>query len=235
MRQRLGIAYQMAKIYWPYSHYAAFFGFFKTLLDPFYRFLYESNPITDGVSVVDLGAGKSLFAGWQMAMKAIFDTGYWPPGINPPPKEWHYEPIESNPRDSRLASALLGKNEPLTGSNLLETKWNTADIILMIDVMQYIPKDQHEWVLHQINQTLRPNGHLLMRIGDESKTFRHFITLLSDRLDAFFRGALHQPIANTRTIDEWQILLIQSGFQFQEVPMNRGTPFSNTLLIATKA
>lgn len=235
MQQRLGIAYQMAKIYWPYSHYAAFFGFFKTLLDPFYLYLYESNPITDGVSVVDLGAGKGLFAGWQMAMKALFDSGDWPPAINPPPRHWHYEPIESNSRDSKLASALLGKTIPLKGSDLLETTWNSADIILMIDVMQYIPKDRHEWVLHKIKETLRPNGHLLMRIGDESKPVRHLITRITDRFDAFLRGALHLPIANTRTIEEWQSLLIQSGFQFKEIPMNRGTPFSNTLLIATKA
>lgn len=235
MRQRMGIAYQMARIYWPLSHYAAFFGFFKTLLDPFYLFLYESNPITDGVSIVDLGAGKSLFAGWQMAMKAKFDTGYWPEDISPPPKHWIYEPIESNQRDSRLAAALLGNKKTITGSNLLEANWNTADIILMIDVMQYIPRDQHERVLNQIRETLRPNGHLFMRIGDESKTLRHFITGLSDRFDAFLRGALNQPIANTRTMDEWQSLLIRSGFIYKEIPMNRGTPFSNTLLIATKA
>ena len=234
-RQKLGISMRMAQMYWSYSHSSAFFVFFKTLLDPFYQYLYETNPLSDGDFVVDLGSGKSLFAGWQMASKALADEGAWPLNVSTPPRIWRYEPVEANPSDSRIAAALLGNEAPTKPTNLLEAHWDQADIILLIDVMQYIPKERHQGLMTRIVQSLKPGGLLLMRVSDPSKTLRHQITRLGDWLDALIRGGLRQPLGNTRPKDDWSRLLVESGLSFTEIPMSRGTPFSNTLFLATKS
>ena len=235
MFQTIEVSWRMGNLYWPHSHSAAFFVFFKTLIDPFYRFIYRNNPVREGVQVIDLGAGKCLFAGWQMAMRLMADAGRWSEELPIPPSVWGYSAIETNPRDTRVAAGLISDPTAVKVSDLLNAEWKPADLILLIDVMQYIPKDRHQSVLEQIFQNMKPGGLLLMRIGDESSTWRHGITLIADRIDALLRGTLNQPIANTRPVVQWQQLLSTTGFAFTEIPMNRGTPFSNTLFLATKS
>jgi O-methyltransferase involved in polyketide biosynthesis len=97
--------------------------------------------------------------------------------------------------------------------------------------LHYIDAAAQHSVLKRVRAALPPGGLLLLRVGDAAGGGRFRITQCADRLTMFWRG--HGLLAtHCRSAEQWRELLATCAFQSTAMPMSRGTPFANVLLIA---
>ena len=107
-----------------------------------------------------------------------------------------------------------------------------CDVVVILDVLHYVDPAAQEGVLRRVHAALRPGGRLLLRVGDASARRGFAISQWVDRVVTMVRGHRVPPTYG-RTLAEWQAVLRRLGFDVQPVPMSRGTPFANVLLVAT--
>jgi hypothetical protein len=77
---------------------------------------------------------------------------------------------------------------------------------------------------------LAPRGRLLLRVGDASQRWRYATSQWVDRVVTSVRGHRVPPTWG-RTLQQWGTALRDLGFAVRAVPMSRGTPFANVLLL----
>ncbi len=81
---------------------------------------------------------------------------------------------------------------------------------------------------------LSDGGRLLLRIGDQRARRGFVASQWIDRIVTALRGHRVAPTF-CRSLAEWCGLLQQLGFaSVTSVPMHRGTPFANVLLVAER-
>jgi hypothetical protein len=224
------IAFQAARIYWPLSHPAFFFVLFKIRLDPFHAWILREGPIRSGDRLLDLGSGKCILLASIRAACASFKEHRWPAHWPAPPEPLGYTGVDLHPGDADLCEELLSKDQFIRG-DLFHLPKGIFDVVTLIDVLQYIPRDAQVPLLAAIRKQ-QPNAILLIRVADDSLTLRHRLTLMVDWINALVRGTLAQPLGNTRSAAEWGHLLKDLGYALEIQPLYRGTFFSNTLFLA---
>ena len=74
-------------------------------------------------------------------------------------------------------------------------------------------------------------ARLLLRVGDAASRRGYRISQWVDRTVTRVRGHRVAPTWG-RPLAEWMALLQRQGFAVRSLPMSRGTPFANVLLVA---
>ena len=234
------LAREAAGAYPRSERFARHFAFGKLTGDPAFAHLLREDLIPDGARVLDIGCGQGLLCSLLLGAHARKARGEWNAAWPEPPAVSRYTGIELMQGDVERARAMAqhwqGRREGWPTHNFIagdmrDTEFPHVDVAVILDVLHYVAYDAQAALLERVRAALAPKGTLLIRVGDESTTWRFRYTLLIDRLVMAARG--HRlPRLWCRPAAAWREELTRLGFQVEAVPMSAGTPFANVLLVA---
>jgi len=199
--------------------------------DPVYGAILSLGLLHGRSRVLDLGCGQGLLTAWLRAAEHCFAGGHWPVSWAAAPRAISTCGIELMARDVERARRALGPGAELVHADIQTADFGSADAVVILDVLHYLPAASQLKVLHRVRAALSTGGTLLMRVGDANGGLKFHYGQWTDRTVMLARG--HGWVrTHCRTIDEWCRVLDQCGFDCVTRPMSQGTPFANVLLIA---
>lgn len=209
----------------------------KLARDPVFRGLLERGDLTVGkapMRVVDIGCGQGLLASLLQVCADSADAGRWPRGWGPAPRAAAYTGIELMARDVQRAQAAVGTlalAPRFVCADMRQAPLPEAELVVILDVLHYVDHDAQAALLARVRRSLGARGRLVTRVGDMAQSRGYAASQWVDRIVTAVRGHRVPPTYG-RSVAQWQALLHGLGFgQVQVVPMSRGTPFANTLLV----
>jgi len=210
------------------SRFAHGFARGKLALDPVFRAFLEHDLLGGSKDVLDLGCGQGLLAAWLQGAWRCYQSGLWPRGW-PPPRARALRGIELMGSEVARARRALGGAFHVTQGDIRHVELGTADAIVALDVLHYLPPPSQIELLQRIRAALGHQGLLLIRVGAADSGLRFRFTQELDRFILLARG--HGWFKTyCRPIEEWCSLLRALGFDNDATWMSRGTPFANVLL-----
>ncbi len=205
--------------------------------DPIFRGLLERGDIAPGSRIVDIGCGQGLLASLVAACAEAAADGRWPADWGMAPAGATYTGIELMPRDVERACralAALPSRPRFVCADMTRAELPVCDVVVILDVLHYVDLAAQEALLRRVFGALGEGGRLLLRIGDQRARSGFLASQWVDRIVTAVRGHRVAPTF-CRPLDEWRELLLQIGFaRVDAVPMHRGTPFANMLLVAER-
>jgi SAM-dependent methyltransferase len=202
--------------------------------DPVFVGLLEHGLIPNKARIVDIGCGQGLLASWLLAAHAMKKKGKWPAHWPKAPNPVSIHGIELMPRDVERAQRALGKAARFTVGDMCSVDFGTADAVVILDVLHYVSIEAQNDVLRRVRDALAPNGTLILRVGDAGGGWPFRFSVWVDRVVTFARGHRNSRMF-CRPLKDWQAALGSLGFSVSTLPMNKGTPFANILLVAKLA
>ncbi|RJG07700.1 class I SAM-dependent methyltransferase [Noviherbaspirillum cavernae] len=199
--------------------------------DPVFAGMLEHGLIPDNARILDIGCGQGLLASWLLTAQAMHDKGLWPSGWPKAPNPASIHGIELMPRDVARAQQALGKAARFTVGDMCKADFGQVDAVVILDVLHYVSIDAQNDVLRRVRDALSPGGTLILRVGDASGGLPFWCSVWVDRVVTFVRGHRNARMY-CRPLTEWQAALRALGFDVKAMPMNKGTPFANILLVA---
>lgn len=187
--------------------------------------------IPDRARVLDLGCGQGILLSLLLAAPEQYQAGAWPAGWLPPPADLSLRGIERRALDIRRSRLALGERVEIEQFDLREAPLTASDVIVLLDVLQYLEAGAQERLLASVAQTLAPGGLLIARVSDADAGLSSVVTRAVDYAVSVARGTL-APRVHCRSAREWIALLERLALSVSAEPMNRGTPFANVLLVA---
>ncbi len=188
--------------------------------DPVYRALLELDLTRSGGTVLDLGCGRGI----TLALLATAGTTTCMP---------YLFGIEQRPEDAQTARTALGASAEIVTGDILTTPLPGARVVLLIDVLLYLPAHAQERVMDRVVQVLEPGGLLILREADRGPSWRFRLTRWAERICAMTRGNWRAAY-HYRSRAAWADALTRRGFQVLQNPMNQGTPFANVLFVGRR-
>jgi SAM-dependent methyltransferase len=205
--------------------------------DPVFRGMLERGDLSGRSRIVDIGCGQGLLVGLLGACAAAHAADRWPRAWPAPPVVSAYQGIELMPRDVERAQRAWAASAPwarFTCADMRRAAIEPCDLIVILDVLHYVPHADQADLLHRVQQALLPAGRLLLRVGDAAEPAGFRASQWVDRVVTWARGHRAPPTWG-RTLAQWRTLLESLGFRVRAVPQSQGTPFANVLLIADLA
>ena len=202
----------------------------KLGIDPVFRYLLATGQIAPNTRVLDIGCGQGLLASLLRECATLSARGQWPTGWAVAPSGAQVIGIELMERDVRRARTALGATAEFICGDMRSTPFPTADAVVILDVLHYISVPEQDHLLARVRDALPLGGRLLLRIGDMASARGFLVSQWVDAIVTFVRGHRVLPQYG-RTLAAWTARLEALGFTVNSVPMSRGTPFANVLLI----
>jgi SAM-dependent methyltransferase len=206
----------------------------KLRMDPVFQHLLGQGLIAPHSRVLDIGCGQGLLASLLHSAAALQRDGRWPAGWAAAPSDARVTGIEMMPRDADRARAALGERADIICGDMRRTAFPSADAVVILDVLHYVPVPEQDEVLARAREALRGGGRLLLRVGDAAAGRGFLASQWVDRVVTFVRGHRVVPTFG-RPLAAWIARLEGLGFSVRSEPMSRGTPFANVLLVARVA
>jgi cyclopropane fatty-acyl-phospholipid synthase-like methyltransferase len=213
--------------------FALHFARGKLAHDPVFRALLERSAIGAGARVLDIGCGQALLASLLAQCDALAAGGRWPAAWGAAPCGACYTGIDLMSRDIQRAEralAALPQRPQLLCGDMRRVAFEACDVAIALDVLHYVERTAQDEMLQRIRAALAPRGRLLLRVGDASQRWRFAVSQWVDRAVTLSRGHAVPPTWG-RPLSSWQAALQELGFAVHAVPMSRGTPFANVLLL----
>lgn len=204
----------------------------KLSRDPVFRHLLGNGLIAPRSRVLDIGCGQGLLASLLLSAAALQRDGRWPSGWPAAPADAQVTGIELMARDVERARAALGERATLICGDMRRTAFPSADAVIILDVLHYVPLPDQDEVLTRVRAALHGGGRLLLRVGDAAARRGFLVSQWVDRVVTFVRGHRVVPTYG-RPLAAWIARLEGLGFQVRSEPMSQGTPFANVLLVAS--
>ncbi len=220
--------------YRPAGRFAWHFARGKLGGDPVFVGLLERGLIPHQARILDIGCGQGLLASWLLAAQALHQAGNWPAGWPAAPGPASIHGIELMPRDVERAQRALGNAARFTVGDMCRVDFGQADAVVILDVLHYVNIAAQNDVLRRVRDALAPGGRLLLRVGDAGGGLPFKMSVWVDQVVTFARGHRNSRMY-CRSLSEWKAALADLGFQVDSIPMNKGTPFANILLVAKLA
>lgn len=199
--------------------------------DPAFFGLLEHGLIPSAKRLIDLGCGQGLLASWLLEARTLHESGNWPAQWPAAPKIENIWGLELMPKDVERARAALGTRAEFTLGDICNTDFGKSDVVVILDVLHYISYEVQEDVLRRIRASLPTGGTFITRIGDAAGGLPFHYSNWVDRAVFFLRGHRLNRIY-CRTLQEWLEVFIRYGFTVESLPMHKGTPFCNIVLVA---
>ena len=206
----------------------------KLSRDPVFAFFLQQGLIGENAEVVDIGCGQGLLASLLTAASGI---ARWPSDWPVAHPLKGYFGVDLMQTDIARATEALGHLSPrvrFAQGDMCECAFSECDVMVILDVLHYVPICAQNAVIDQVVAALRANGRLLLRIGDERGGLGFAVSQWVDRVVTRIRGHRVTPTF-CRPLADWVQLLQDKGLTVQAIPMHKGTPFANILLRADKS
>jgi SAM-dependent methyltransferase len=225
------------------GRFAWFWARGKLGRDPVFRGMLERGDLPARARVVDIGCGQGLVASLLHACKQAQQAGQWPAAWAAAPSARAYTGIELTQREvTRGEPALrtLPFAPQLVCADMRDAALPACDLVVILDVLHYVNIEQQDAVLLRVRDALRAGAadsqapcapRLLLRVGDAANRSAFVISQWVDRAVTWVRGYGAAPTWG-RPLAAWVQQLQSLGFEVSSVPMSRGTPFANVLLVA---
>ncbi|HUN93257.1 MAG TPA: class I SAM-dependent methyltransferase [Burkholderiaceae bacterium] len=213
------------------GHFAWHFARGKLRIDPVFRHLLREGLIPPDSRVLDIGCGQGLLASLLAESERLAREGAWPAAWGSPPRGVRVTGIERMPRDVERARRALGNRATFVCGDMRELPFPAADVVVLLDVLHYIPIAEQDRVLGRIRALLPERGRLLLRVGDAAARVGFATSQWVDRIVTRVRGHRVSPTF-CRPLPIWVRRLKDFGFDVEARPMSSGTPFANVLLVA---
>ena len=199
--------------------------------DPAFFGLLENGLIPDAERLIDLGCGQGLLASWLLEARALHESGNWPVHWPAAPRIGKIWGLELMPKDVARARRALGDRAQFAQGDICTADFGETDVAIILDVLHYISYEAQEDVLRRIRAALPTGGIFITRIGDAAGGLPFHYSNWVDRTVFFLRGHRLNRIY-CRTLKEWLEVLKRNGFEVEPLPMHKGTPFCNVMLVA---
>ncbi|SMP74011.1 methyltransferase domain-containing protein [Noviherbaspirillum suwonense] len=199
--------------------------------DPVFAGLLEHGLIPDRARVLDIGCGQGLLASWLLSAQAMHAAGDWPAHWPAAPAPRALHGIELMPKDVERARRALGGAAVFTAADMCKADFGSVDAVVVLDVLHYVDIPAQDDVLSRIRDALAPRGVLVLRVGDAGGGWPFRFSVWVDHVVTFVRGHRNSRL-HCRTLADWKAALSGLGFSVRSLPMNKGTPFANILLVA---
>jgi SAM-dependent methyltransferase len=230
-RFRRALLVRATQPYRPAGHFAWRFAQGKLKGDPAFFGLLEHGLIPDSARLIDLGCGQGLLASWLLEARALYESDNWPAHWPAAPKVENIWGLELMQRDVDRARTALGDRAQFAQGDIRSADFGQADVAIILDVLHYISYEAQEKVLRRIRTALPTGGTFITRVGDAAGGLPFHYSNWVDRTVFFLRGHRLSRIY-CRTLNEWLEVLRRNGFIVETLPMHKGTPFSNVMLVA---
>ncbi len=202
----------------------------KLRLFSLYALLAEYHGLVDAASVLDLGCGTGLVLARLRERRQVQGRSA---GDRPGPQEQCYLGLDASPRSIAVARESLGRWGRFEVADIEEAPFPAADVIVLADVLHYLPEPAQDAVLERAAQSLRSGGAILLREADAGGGWRFKVTRASERLRALLRGNFSNSFSY-RSQEAWVSRLVALGLEISCRPAGQGTPFANFLLTARR-
>jgi 2-polyprenyl-3-methyl-5-hydroxy-6-metoxy-1,4-benzoquinol methylase len=202
--------------------------------DPVFTEIFRLGLIAPAAHVVDIGCGQGLLSAWLMAAQTLGRSAQWPADWAAAPLGVSVQGIELMRADVLRAQQALAANSDRYAfevGDMCTTAFDKAQVVVILDVLHYVPYAAQDEVLARVRNALAPKGLLILRIGNADGGLGFTVSNWVDRLIFFARGHSTSKLY-CRTEIDWTAALKKLGFQVEAKPMSQGTPFSNVLLLA---
>jgi 2-polyprenyl-3-methyl-5-hydroxy-6-metoxy-1,4-benzoquinol methylase len=213
------------------GRFAWYFARGKLGGDPVFAGMLEHGLIPDNARVLDIGCGQGLLASWLLSAKAMQRKDNWPLHWPKAPNPQSIHGIELMTRDVQRAQRALGNAATFTVADMCKAEFGNADAVVILDVLHYVSVPAQNDVLRRVRDALAPDGVLILRVGDANGGLPFKFSVWVDHVVTFVRGHRNSRMY-CRPLTEWRNALTGLGFSVTALPMNKGTPFANILLIA---
>jgi predicted TPR repeat methyltransferase len=193
----------------------------KLLRDPVYREILKMSILPVMGKIVDLGCGRGILLALLTTARKLnmSDTS-----------QLAFQGIELSEMNAEIARNTLGSDADIVDGDICSQVLPNCRAVILIDVLMYLHKEEQEALLQKVANALEPEGLLIIREADATKSLAFFITWLSERCCAMARGHWRQHNFY-RSQKDWISLLAQLGFSVVTFPMSQGTPFANFLFV----
>ncbi len=202
--------------------------------DPVFTEILSRGLIPSNSHVVDVGCGQGLFSTLMLASEQLADHANWPSAWKPAPRGVSVQGIELMPKDVQRAQEALVqyKNRfSFVLGDMCTTAFDKAQVVVILDVLHYVPYAAQDEVLMRVRESLSPSGTLILRVGDAAAGLPFKMSNWVDNIVFTIRGH-GWPTLYCRTLTDWIATLNKLGFTVEPKPMSEGTPFANVLLVA---
>ena len=215
------------------GQYAWRFARGKLRHDPVFFSLLRRGLLPDRENLLDLGCGRGILLSLLKAAKEQYQAGVWPRDWPAPPLNLGLRGIELSESRVRAARHALGNSARVDLCDLRDIDLPPCSVIVMIDVLFYLGREEQERLLDRAAAALAPGGLLLVRETDAGAGFAFRVTRWSEILAGALRGEFVQRL-HYRSAVQWIAELAGRGFSVRVEPMSEGTPFANFLFVARK-
>lgn len=219
------------------GRFAYHFARGKLAGDNIFRELLQRGVFPPAARFLDLGCGQAVFASWLLAARRLYDKGDWPADWPQPPRVLALRGVELMPKDVARARAVFANDDAtvrILQGDIREVDFGEADVVTILDVLQYIDFARQEDILRRVHAALPAGGVFVTRIGDADAGLPFHLCNWVDHAVTFVRG--HRlPQLYTRSLRQWTALLQEIGFAVDTAPMSGRKPFANTMLVARAA
>lgn len=213
------------------GRYAYYFARGKLARDPVFEAILARGLLARRARILDLGCGQGLLAALLLAARGASRAGEWPDEWPPAPQPSNIRGVDLLSRDIRRARLALDCRAEFVAADVRRIDFGDVDGVVLLDVLQYVDYAEQCGILERVRAALIGGGVLLLRIGDAHGGAGFMLGKWLDRakLIATGRGLAR---LHYRSVQAWRELLDSTGFDTEAVPMSRGTPFANVLIIA---
>jgi SAM-dependent methyltransferase len=212
------------------GRFAWLFARGKLRSDPAFAAILARGLLKESPRILDLGCGQGLLAAWLLAAHGAQLEGRWPRDWPQAPAPVRLTGVEINPREVARARTALGERAQIVQGDIRHVDYGSVDAIVILDVLHFTDYASQEALLRRARAALAPRGVLLLRVGDAEGGVGFVLSMLVDRIVVLARRRQLLRLA-CRPTREWRALLERLGFATEALPMSRGTPFANVLLV----
>jgi uncharacterized protein (DUF2062 family) len=169
-------------------------------------------------TVVDLGCGY----GMALAFAAFGDNSRRLVGCD----------LDAH-RIAAARQALSALNADVSVADVRHLELPPAGLILILDVLQYLPADEQLALLQRCCAALTPQGTLIFRVHDRERGLWSRITMAFDRLIFACGHAGVRPLMLPTA--EYHRVLENAGMRVEERPFRNRLPLAHILFVARKS